>query len=150
MSKGHTTHGLGKPPLYSHWVNMKTRCLNKNNAKYKIYGGRGITICEEWLDFKNFHDWAMSNGFIDGLTLERIDVNGNYCPENCTWIPMVEQAKNKRTCTYLIHNGMRDTVAGWTKRMGYGRETIRERLKRGWSVKRAIETEPNRKVVISE
>lgn len=140
MSKGHTTHGLGKPPLYSHWVNMKTRCFNKNNAKYKDYGGRGITICQEWLNFKIFYEWAMNNGYRKGLSIERIDVNGNYCPENCTWITMAEQARNKRTCKYITFNGITDTVTGWTNRVGFARETIRERLKRGWTVEQALTT----------
>lgn len=150
MGKGHTKHGLRHHPLYSHWVNMKTRCLNKNNVKYKNYGGRGITICEEWFDFKKFYDWAMSNGYKQGLSIERINVNGNYCPENCTWITMIEQASNKTTNTYIEYNGIRDTVSGWTRRMGYGKETIRERLKKGWTVERAINTKPHGREMISQ
>lgn len=144
---GKVTHGLGKPPLYSHWVNMKTRCFNKNNPKYKDYGARGITICEEWLDFKVFYEWAMSHGYAEGLSIERIDVDGNYCPDNCKWITMSEQAKNKRTNVYLTYNGITDTVAGWTKRIGCGRETLRERLKRGWSVEKTLTVTFRREVI---
>lgn len=136
---GHKTHGLGKPATYSHWYNMKTRCFNKNNHKYKDYGARGITVCNEWVSFVNFHNWAMNNGFEEGLTLERIDVNGNYCPENCTWIPMAQQAKNKRTSRLITYNGITDTIQGWTKRLGFKKETLRNRLNYyGWSVEDAL------------
>ena len=140
----HKTHGLGKPKTYSHWYNMKTRCFNKNNAKYKNYGGRGITVCDEWISFVNFHNWAINNGFEEGLTLERIDVNGNYCPENCTWIPMSQQAKNRRVNRMITYNGITDTIRGWTIRLGFKKETLRNRLNYyGWSVERAL-TEPLR------
>lgn len=91
-----TKHGLHGIRLYGIWKTMKTRCFNHNCEKYKNYGARGITVCNEWRnDFKKFYDWAMSNGYEENLTIERIDVNGNYCPENCTWIPACKQAKNK-------------------------------------------------------
>lgn len=141
LKKGHITHGLGKPPTYSHWYNMKTRCFNQNNPKYKNYGARGITVCKEWISFVNFHNWAISNGFRKDLTLERIDVNSNYCPENCTWIPMEQQAKNKRTNRMITYNGITNTINGWAKRLGFKKETIRNRLNYlGWSVEKALTT----------
>lgn len=139
--KGHYTHGLGKPATYSHWYNMKTRCLNKNNPKYKRYGARGIKICDEWLNFKNFHEWAINNGFKDGLTIERIDNNGDYCPENCKWIPMAEQAKNKECNIMITYNGITDTLQGWTKRLGFKKNTLRARIcDYGWSIEKALTT----------
>jgi hypothetical protein len=76
---------------------MKRRCTNPKNSHFKDYGGRGIKVCEEWNNSTNFIEWALNNGYREELTLDRIDVNGNYCPENCTWIPMKEQYKNRRS-----------------------------------------------------
>lgn len=90
-----TTHGLShKTPMYATWSHMRQRCRNPRNKDYKTYGGRGITICERWDSFENFYA-DMSPTWKPGLTIERKDVNGNYCPDNCTWIPNVEQPKNR-------------------------------------------------------
>lgn len=97
VGKAHTTHGMSNKRIYRIWQAMRNRCGNPNKPDYKYYGGRGISVCEEWKNsFEPFYKWAMSNGYNDTLTIDRIDVNGNYEPNNCRWVTMAEQNKNKR------------------------------------------------------
>lgn len=98
MASGNVTHGMTGTRLYGCYKAMKNRCYREKDIHYNAYGKRGITVCDEWKnDPKAFIDWALANGYSDDLTLERIDVNGNYEPSNCAWIPMSEQYKNKQS-----------------------------------------------------
>lgn len=139
---GKTIHGKRHTRIYSIWTDMKTRCTNEKQAKYKRYGGRGITICDEWLhDFGAFYDWATQNGYSEYLTIDRIDNDGNYCPENCRWIPMREQAANKSTNHLITHDGRTLTISEWARQIGISREVLKDRICRyGWDSDRALTT----------
>lgn len=138
-----TKHGFGdKENLYKHWLNMRNRCNNKNYEHYDCYGGRGITICSEWNDYALFREWALNNGYREGLTLERINVNENYCPENCTWATWDEQQNNRRSNHYITYNGETHTMSEWAKIRGINYYTLRNRISQyNWDIGRALEYE---------
>ena len=115
---------------------MKSRCTNKNFSMYPWYGAKGIQICDEWMnDFSSFYDWAMINGYKNGLTIERIDVRGNYSPDNCKWITKAEQSLNRTDNVFLEYEGERMTVSEWAKKIGVSPFTLYKRVKNGWSAK---------------
>ena len=130
------THGLSDTRLYSIWCCMKKRCYNKNDRSYNRYGAWGITVCDEWIDdFPLFAEWALSNGYNESLTIERIDYTKGYSPDNCRWISHDEQAKNKRTNVLLTHDGETKILADWCRDFGVSYKKIAQRrrnfLKRG-------------------
>ena len=133
-------HGMKGTRLYNVWINMRQRCYNKNMPSYKNYGERGIVVCEEWHDFAEFYKWAMENGYKNDLTIERINVNGNYEPNNCKWATREEQAYNKRNNRYITYNGKTQTMKEWSVETGINYFKIRDRLRRGWSVERTLNT----------
>lgn len=134
-------HGMTNTRLFHCWSAMKDRCINEHNQAYKNYGGRGITVCDEWLhNFQSFYDWSMEHGYTDDLTIDRIDVNGNYCPENCRWITRDEQQRNKRNNRYIEYNGEIKTIAEWAKIAGIERSVLRGRIDRGWTIEKALTT----------
>lgn len=105
--ESHRTHNMSKTRLYNIWKLMKARCYNSNSQNYNNYGKRGITICDEWKnDFILFYNWAINNGYLENLTIERVDVNGNYCPENCTWADITTQVNNRRNWGQLEYYGL--------------------------------------------
>ncbi len=131
-------HGKTYTRSYITWVNMKTRCLNLNNDRYKDYGGRGIRICKKWMLFEGFYEDMGERP--EGLTLERIDNNGNYELGNCKWSNPREQANNTRTNRILKHDGLFLTVAQWEEKLSFSRGVICARLKLGWSTEKALTT----------
>ena len=133
-------HNLSKTKLFKVWCGMKDRTLNKNDKHYKNYGNRGIKICNEWLeDFKCFYDWALNNGYKEGLTIDRINVNGNYEPNNCRWITWKEQQNNRTNNHYITYKGETHTMKQWSELLGIKYTTLSMRLnKYNWSVEKAF------------
>ena len=123
--------------------NMKARCSNPNNTHYKYYGGRGITVCEEWQHVDKFREWAYNNGYKPGLTIDRIDVNGNYEPSNCRWVTMQEQSYNRTDSHLITYKGETKCLAEWENQLGIDHRTILARLNNGWTVEQALSTPIN-------
>ena len=122
---------------------MKNRCYNPQNKFYKDYGGRGITVCSEWLDkkngHKNFREWALENGWKEGYSIDRINVNGNYEPSNCRWATPTEQANNRRNNNFVTINGVTKTTTEWAKQIGILQNAFAERVRNGWSDDKLLE-----------
>lgn len=144
--KRNTKHSLSKTRLDNTYTAMKSRCYNSNDKSYKYYGGRGIKICKEWLDNrKSFFEWALKNGYQDDLTIDRINVNGNYEPSNCRWVTMKKQCQNKNNNRNICYKGETHTLAEWSTLKGIKYFTLRSRLDNyGWSIEKALETEVKR------
>lgn len=126
-----TIHGLRRHPLYKVWLNMKDRCYNPNNSHFKYYGGKGITVCNEWKDnFKLFYDWMINNGYEKGMSIDRIDNSLEYSPDNCRVIPFNKQSSNRTTNYAIIHGGVPYTVAELAKLLNVKSPTLYSRLRR--------------------
>lgn len=140
-TKRQTTHQMTNTKIYNSWNSMKHRCSNPNSQDYCNYGGRGIKVCDEWNKFENFYDWAINNGYVEGLTIDRIDVNGNYEPSNCRWADHKTQGNNTRRNHYLTYKGKTKTMAEWAEEIGIEYTTLRSRINSyHWSVEKALET----------
>ena len=139
ITKQNTIHGKTGTKIYKAYIHMKERCYSKNDKRYSDYGGRGITVCDEWLhSFQAFYDWSMANGYADDLTIDRIDVNGNYEPGNCRWVTQKEQQNNRRNNHCLTYNGETKTLSQWSEITGIQSLTILNRLRLGWSIEKAL------------
>jgi len=137
-------HGMYNTKLYSVWSLMKERCYNQKRKEYHNYGGRGVKVCDEWLDSKLFIEWAINNGYKEGLTLDRKDNDGDYCPDNCRWVSRKEQQNNRRNNRLISHNGKTKTITQWAEDNNLPYYILKKRIdKLGWSFERAI-SEPIR------
>jgi len=142
------THGLSKSitkrdqKIYSVWARMRGRCLSPKNKDFKYYGARGITICSQWMNYMEFYIWANSSGYNEGLTLERVDNNKGYSPENCIWATRSVQAANRRITKYFEYDGERLPMTQIAKKYNIPLSTFRYRIKMGWLIKKAL-TEPS-------
>lgn len=134
------THGLARTRLYRIWRNMRTRCQNIKSPSYQDYGAKGISVCEEWNNFEHFKDWALSNGYSEELTIDRIDYNGNYEPNNCRWATIKEQMNNKSDNIVIKCDGESHTLMEWHEITGIAYGTLKGRYKRGWSAEQIMHT----------
>lgn len=125
-------HGESYNRVYRVWRHMLDRCENQTHNRYPQYGGRGIQVCEEWHNAKEFIEWAYTNGYTDNLQIDRIDTNGNYEPNNCRFVTCKENNRNKRNNRKITLDGITLTVTEWAEQTGIKRKTIYERLRRGW------------------
>lgn len=138
-SQAATIHGESRTRLYRIWCAMIKRCENENAEGYENYGGRGISVCEEWRrDYISFRDWAMSHGYSTELTLDRCDVNENYCPENCKWATRFEQMNNTRRTRFFEYNGETHSLREWSDITGMSFSLLKGRLQRGWSIEKTL------------
>lgn len=146
LSKRSITHNLTKTKIYSTWIDIKKRCYNVNSISYCNYGGRGITVCDEWKnDFKSFYNWSMQNGYDETLSIDRINNNGNYEPSNCRWVDRKTQNNNTRHNHYITYNGKTLTLAQWSEELGLTYSCLKSRInKHHWSIEKALTT-PARK-----
>ena len=141
MPRNHVTHGMSNTRLYSIYRDMKNRCNGLKKRDKANYHDRGITYCKEWDRFENFKEWALSHGYREDLTLDRIDNNGNYEPNNCRWITRAEQNLNTRQNHFITYRGETHTVKEWALILGIKPSTLRSRLNTyGWTVEEAFNT----------
>lgn len=136
-----------KTRLHKIWAGIKARTENVNDPSYELYGARGISMCNEWKNsFKSFKMWALDNGYNDTLTIDRIDNDKGYFPENCRWSDARTQANNKRNNHLLSYNGKTQTISQWAEEIGIGYDTLHSRIQyRGWSVEKALTTPVRKK-----
>lgn len=124
-------HGGYRTRLFRIWRNMQQRCYNEKKTYYKNYGGKGIKLCPEWnKDFVAFRDWALTHGYDDTLTIDRIDVNSDYCPANCRWIPLKEQGRNKHNTLFVMYNGGKTRLIELCRQFGVPYATAWKKLKK--------------------
>ncbi len=139
-SEANTKHGLEKHPLYNTWKNMKKRCNYPNASEYENYGGRGIHVCDDWSNnFQSFYDWSINNGWFRESTIDRIDTNENYCPENCRWSTIEVQMNNMTKNHYIDYNGNTYTLSTLAKHLSIPYNIVRYRLSNcKWNVEQLI------------
>lgn len=137
--------GYTRTPLYRAYHDMKDRCTKPKKSNYKYYGGKGIKVCEEWANsYLTFYEWAMSHGYKQGLQIDRIDNQKDYCPENCRWATKLEQENNKTTNIRIEYKGETHTMTEWARIVGLTKSCLGTRLRKGWAVEKALTT-PSKK-----
>lgn len=137
-------HGMFGTRIYRIWSCMKTRCYNKNKKQYNNYGGKGIKVCSDWLEFIPFYEWAKNNGYKENLTIDRINSDGDYEPTNCRFITIQEQQKNRTNIHYVTINGETLCLRDWERKLGLPQGIVSRRIFDGWNIEKALFT-PKRK-----
>lgn len=145
---GFDWHNPAHKRCYLIWHDMKRRCNQPQNKRYNRYGAKGIKVCEEWENFQAFWDWSITHGYAENLTIDRINGDEGYSPDNCRWADGETQANNRSNNHYLTFNGKTQSMAMWAKETGISYFVIRSRLNRGWDAERALTTPvPKREVI---
>lgn len=132
------THGETRTRIYRIWHDMNYRCSSPKHRSYPLYGGKGVKVCDAWRDYETFRDWAFQNGYEDGLSIDRIDSEKDYCPENCRWATDTEQANNTNRNRYYTIDGVTDTLANLCRKYNMPYATISSRLRDGWDIVDAL------------
>lgn len=135
-----TTHGMSDSRIYRIYKHMRNRCENQNDISYCNYGARGISVCDEWKTFEPFYKWAMQSGYKDSLSIDRIDVNSGYSPENCRWSDATEQAINRRSTRLYQYNGESHCISEWASLYNMNYKKLWKRLHNGWDIQTALTT----------
>lgn len=136
MASAKRTHGMSRTKVHDAWKSMHARCYRPSTSSYQYYGGRGINVCARWARFEDFY--ADMGDPPQGTSLDRLDSNGDYSPDNCRWATPTEQSRNRSMARPLTVNGVTKLLCDWVKETGVKRTTIIMRLKRGWTTERAI------------
>lgn len=124
---------------YGTWHSMMDRCYRRSAHNYQRYGGRGISVCDEWHDIRNFEKWVLSSGYEKGKSIDRINPNGDYCPKNCRWASKKEQANNRCNSVRIEYKGETHTISEWSEIIGVNRSTLSNRYYRGWGIEKMLE-----------
>lgn len=152
---GELKHGdarrSGHHRLYSIRKGMLERCYNPNNNHYKDYGGKGVKMCEEWKEsYLSFKNWALNSGYEDGLTIDRIDGDGDYCPENCRWASAITQANNKKNIPKYEYQGEIHSISEWSRILNVSRGLLKDRItKLNWDIEKAFTTPPKKRKILN-
>lgn len=146
LKRSRATHHQSHTRIYNIWMGMRSRCNYSKNNRYDQYGARGIRVCFEWEhDFKAFYSWAISHGYTDELSIDRIDVNGNYCPENCRWETTQAQSENRTDNVLYSLSGEEQPISYWCREYGKKQPAVRWRLSHGWTIEEALDIIPRSK-----
>lgn len=146
-----TRHGFYYESWYPSYMGMMQRCNLPSAGNYQFYGGRGISVCSEWHDISNFAEWVKTSGYKPGLTIDRIDVNGDYSPQNCRWATPKQQANNRRNTLRYTYNGKTRTLTEWAEKFGINRFTLYTRLEeQKWPIEKALLTAQTAELTIEE